>query len=274
MPVEVIRDAADAAGAATTVSPEPSAPLWRVDIEASVEGFDAPAIDAATALEFSPDDPGDPFGIGASCSGLYDEAAAYSVFVSGGSALWYVGLWTSDPLDGPGIYDVQVRVEHGGVAYDATGTMTLDDALRSADFLAFGAEGGVIEGRFECAGGGPVAPLVLGAADGDLDSIDVFALLRRNGAIRVAGLATTELLVAACPAVVAGADERSVVSVRGGPGVGSISRFEVDGRRLLVRAGSVDYDFEIADLRVSDGAGTITASDADETVLDAAYRCT
>lgn len=272
---EPVRDAGAAVVSTTAPAAESEVTSWTVAFDVSVTGFEAPDIAASTALEFDPADPGDPFDVSASCSGLRNEVAAYSAFVSGGADVSYVGLWTSDPLGAPGIYDVQIRVEHDGSMYDAFGTMTLADDLRSAEFVGFGPSGGEIAGRFRCEGGPGPVPLVLGAADGDFDSVEVFALLRRDAAIRVVGLATTELVLADCPAVGSGDEEGvAAVAVRGGPDIGSITAFEATADRVAMRAGSTDFAFDVVDLTPAGGAGTISAAAADGTVLDAAYRCT
>lgn len=270
---ETVSDAGEARPS-TTAPAEPV--VWTVSIDVSVDGFEsAPSVEAVTSLTFDPDDPGDPFGVSASCSGSRDEVAAYSVFVSGGTEIDYVGLWTSDPMVSSGIYDVQIRVEHAGSTYDAFGTMTLATDLRSAEFVGFGRTGGEISGAFRCDGGDEPSPLMLGDDDGTLESIDVFALLRRDTAIRVVGLATTELVLADCPAATSGAEtSETALEVRGGAPIGSISSFAVTSDRVTMRVGSVDYELDVVDRSESGGAGTVSAIGSDGTNLDAAYRCT
>ena len=251
---------------------------WSVSIDVVGDGFADGSVDASIGWT---GDPGavvenGPFGSYGSCSGLRERVGAYSVFVSGSDEVDLVGVWTADRVAGAGIYDAEVRVERAGHApLTASGTMTILDDLQRGDFLAFGPDGGRIEGTFSCSGAEPAVPLRTGPTDdGAVDSVEVFALLRDGASERVVGLATG----AADAACVGGSE--IVVGVDGDAATGAITTFQLDGgpptasARLSV-AGA-DYEFSEVSVSLDDTvtSGAFSGTNADGISIDGAFHCT
>ena len=226
----------------------------------------------------------DPFGSFAACSGAQRSFGPYSVLVSSGLGDVAVArILTTGTVSGPGIYDADVRIElRSGDSRSAIGTVTIGADLRSGDFTAFGPDGELLNGSFECRGGeSSAAPLTTTDAVGVLDAIEVAVLLRRAGAERVLGVAvdTTRSpdVAAQCPAAV-GESGPIVVRVDGGTGIGAITTFELtggDAPTIRLRAGGVSYTFEQVTLTLADPptTGTFSAT-ADGVSVDGAFHCT
>lgn len=249
---------------------------WVVSVEVVADGFAGPTVDTTATHELDPVAVGDPFGEFASCSGLRDTVGAYSLFVSGPDDISFVGVWTASAVDGPGTYDADLRVELDGTSYDATGTVTLADGLQRGEFVGFGPAGGNISGRFDCTGTESPASIELGPDDGVLDTIEVFALLRRGSDVRVVGLATDDTVLVNCPGASGGGGGTTgvVVSARGGAGIGSISEFELLGTTLELTVGDTGYVFDDVAVDGDATAGSFGATSADGVAIDGAYRCT
>lgn len=247
---------------------------WSVSIDAIAEGFDAGTVEASVGWTGDPDDVVEdgPFGAFASCSGLRDDVGAYSVFVSGSGDVDLVGIWTSSRVAGPGIYDAEVRIERAGAApLTASGTMTILDGLQHGEFLAFGAEGGRVEGTFSCSGSEPPASLPADASD----AVEVFAVLRSGDAERFVGLATDAVGTAACRG-----EGDVVLSVEGDSAIGSITAIELDvlpPASARLRVAGIDYEFADVTVTLDEGSGTsgvFSAATAEGGSMDGAFRCT
>ncbi|MEY2959489.1 MAG: hypothetical protein RLZZ01_2057, partial [Actinomycetota bacterium] len=178
----------------------------------SVAWSGQPAVDAVDG----------PFGRFGSCSGWRDVVSAYSVVVSTGSTtgasdeLAAVVIWTSDRLEGPGEYDVEVRLERAdGEAWLGSGTAVLADDLRSGAVDAVAPDGTAVSGGFECSG--PLDPIPVGSAP----VVEIFALLRSEGSERVLGLVTPETAAARC----AGSDGSTSVTASVDAGQGGMGFF-------------------------------------------------
>lgn len=284
-PVSTPPTTAPTDGAASAASTEAAAPKdaalasgvvpqWSVSIDAIAEGFEAGSVEASVGWTGDPDDvvENGPFGAFASCSGLRDDVGAYSVFVSGSDDVDLVGIWTSARVVGPGIYDSEVRIERASVApLTASGTMTILDGLQEGRFLAFGAEGGRVEGTFSCSGSEPPAPLPADASG----AVEVFAVLRSGGAERFVGLATDAVGTAACRG-----DGDIVLSVEGDSTIGSITAIELDAlppASARLRVAGIDYEFPDVTVTLDERTGTsgvFSAATADGDSIDGAFRCT
>lgn len=226
----------------------------------------------------------DPFANFASCSGGHRSFGPYSVLVS--SELGDVAaarLLTAGTVSGPGIYDADVRIElRSGASHSAIGTVTIGPDLRSGDFTAFGPDGELLSGSFECRGGeSSAAPVTTTDTPGVLDSVEVAVLLRRAGAERVLSVAVdtsrSPEVTAQCPAAV-GESGPTVVRIDGGVGIGAITMFELtggDAPTVRLRVGGASYTFEQVTLTLTDPptTGTFSAT-ADGVSVDGAFHCT
>ena len=216
-----------------------------------------------------------PFGRFGSCSGWREVVSAYSVVVSTGTGsgdpaeLAAAVIWTSDRLDGPGSYDVEVRLERAdGVAWVGSGTTTLGDDLRSGAVDAVAPDGTRVTGAFECSG--PVVPVPAGSSP----VVEVFALVRSRGAERVLGLVTPESAVARC----GGSDGRTIVTASVDPGQSGLRFFELGGEPApTVRFESGGRSFQVTDpvstFTPGGESGVFSGSTADGVEVDGAYRC-
>ena len=249
-------------------------PQWSVSIDVAAEGLSAGSVEASVGWTGDPDDVVDdgPFGAYASCSGLRDSLGPYSVFVSGSDDVDLVGVWTSSRVDAPGIYDAEVRIERAGLApLTASGTMTILDGLQAGEFLAFGADGGSIEGTFSCSGSEPPSPLRAGTSG----AVEVFALLRTGDAERIVGLTTDEVGTAACRR-----DGGVVLAVEGDATIGTITAIELDMQAptsARLRVAGTEYEFADVTVMLDEGtgvSGVFSAVDADGGSVDGAFRCT
>lgn len=264
----------DAAGdAAAKVGASAGGSVTMTVAASGFEGGDV-AIDAQVSAAGEAG-PFDEFG---SCSGLRDHVGAYSVFVSGPTGA--VSVWTADRVTSAGIYDAEVRVEPvAGAPLIASGTLTVLDGLQSGEFLAFGADGGRVEGTFGCTGAPSPTPLVVGnSMDGVLESVEVFALVRDGDAERVVGLAIDGAGPAECPAAVGGDPSPLVVRADGDARLGAITTFELSAEPTTarLRVGAASYEFTDVTLTLEpDGtAGFFAATSPDGTSVDGAFRCT
>ena len=100
--------------------------------------------------------------------------------------------------------------------------------------MAIGNEGGSLSGSFECSGGdAAAAALSTDDIEGELDSVEVVALLRRGSAERLVSLAVepsrASSVVVECPAVTGGSGEY-VVRVDGDQSVGAIDHVRAHRR--------------------------------------------
>ncbi len=247
-----------------------------VRIDVSIAGTDA----ELTGLLADSDDP---FGRFVSCSGLRASYGSYSVLASVETGdVRSISVVSSDLVPESGTYDAAVRVEFAASPpVDGAGTITLGDDGRTGSFLAFDPEGDPIEGTFDCLGGdSELEPLVVGSDDGVLEVVEVFALLRRGDAQRILGLAARAdgSATIECPGAEGGAtDELTGVRVVGDESIGAITSFELgDGPAPSMRllAGNVVYSSDLVMRRGADQAtaGSFSA-DADEVVVDGAFRC-
>lgn len=257
----------DATLAATVV------PQWSVAIEVSADGFGDAPLHTSVAWTGDPNDKvvDGPFGSYGACSGLRDDVAAYSVFVSGDDAVDAVGVWTATPVTGAGLYDAEVRLERPNAApLTASGTMTILDGLQDGSFLAFAAGGGRIEGSFSCSGSEPPTPLR--DADRDDAEAEVFAVLRSGDAERFVGLATDDHVT--CEPAGAG-----VLRVRGDAAVGAITAIDLaapPAPAARLRVAGTDYEFSDVDVVLDEGAGVsgaFSASNREGISVDGAFRC-
>jgi hypothetical protein len=244
--------------------------------------LDVTVAGVSTELSGLETDSGDPFGDFVSCSGLRSVFGTYSVLVSDvDGAVRSVSVVSADLVPEPGVYDAAVRVEFAdATAVDATGTITVDAGRRSGSFLAFDNAGSTVEGSFDCLSDAAAEPLTVADADGVLDVIEVFALLRSGDAERIVGLAggVDDATSMACPgADDATGDSETVVRVEGDESIGAITSFELTGgptARLRMRVGDQTYEFDRVDRGGSDlpSAGTFTAESGGVRV-DGAFRC-
>lgn len=250
---------------------------WSVRIDVVAEGFGAGSLDAAVEWTGDPDASvaNGAFGRFGSCSGLRERVASYSVFVSGDDAAESVSVWTADRVTGGGIFDAEVRIERSGAEpITATGTITILDDLQAGEFVAFGADGGRVEGTFTCSGAPPATPLRPsdGAAAGA--SAEVFALLRDGDSQRVVGLASDAATDGECPGGTGG----PVLAVTGSAALGAISAFELSGAPIgdaRLRVAGTDYEFPDVTVTLDETgtSGVFSGANLDGTSVDGAFRC-
>lgn len=253
---------------------------WTVEVEAAWSGIEGRSDGTSSAtVVFDPSDASDgPFGAVGSCSGHRGRVGAYSVFASedGTSA---VSVWTADRVLAAGIYDAEVRVEGSGDPVVASGTMTVLDGLQDGEFLAFVPGGGRVEGSFRCAGAASPSPLDIGRpGDGELATVEVFAVLRHDGAERVVGLAADAGDDVVCPGAV-GVESGVVVGATGDARLGAVTSFELaDAARPALRMQVLGeaYEFTGVTVALSDDAtsGSFAASSVTGVAVDGAFRCT
>lgn len=267
------------AGSAVDETDAPSPWTVLVDVELT-DSADASSDQASLAREFDPsaDATFDPFTELASCSGWRSSVTAYSLLVQTDGPVGLFSLSVAEAVTGAGTYDALVRVERDRGGLDLVGTATLDDAMQSGEFVAFGPAGEVAEGTFSCQGTDPPESLALGdPADDRVDTVEVTALMRRDGRVVIVGLATEAPDGAVCEVV----DGRATVLVEGGAEIGSMTAFDLaaDPAMLRVVVGGTAFEFEaleLLDVVVDDSArasGTFGA-DADGVEIDGAFRCT
>lgn len=274
-------DAAMAAESGATLADDSTE--WTVAVDVRTSGFDEAPIDATVSWTGDPESPveGGPFGRFGACSGLRGYVGAYSVLVSGGDQLDAISVWTADRVAAAGVYDAEVRIERAGAEpISASGTMTIAEGLQEGEFVAFAATGGEVAGTFSCLGTVPPTPLSTDGfdEDGELDAVEVFALLQDGDAERVLGLAVDGSAGAECPAV-GGASGTSVVRVDGDAALGGLTTFELaDGSsataRLRAGGGSYEFDDVVLALDESGAAGVFSGVTADGVSVDGAFRCT
>lgn len=249
----------------------PAAPTGDVSIELSASDL---GLDVELLADASVD--ADPFGDYVACAGTRAEVGAYAVTVArtSGDPL-AVSLLSGERVTGPGVVDVDVRIERPvGDPIVAAGTMTLDPGLRSGTFVAFAPDGGVrIEGAFDC--DAPTAPQPLAERAGA--SVEVVALLRQGDAERIASLATSDPTLASCPGDVAG--QPLVLRADGGPELGSLTTFELtmdgDDAALRMRLGEHVEVFDDVTVVLDDDRSSGTfAGTAGELSVDGAFTCT
>jgi len=240
----------------TTVAPEPA----RVEIDVEV----GPTVTVLTgdATGEAAEAVADPFGTFASCSGLRDSVAAWSLLVSDPSGeITAVSVSTSEPIDGPGTYDGFFRVEWvNGAALDDTGTITLATDLQSGSFTATEAD---LRGTFECTGGPSPTPL------GDA-AVTAFALLQRGTSQRIVSLAgPVEAGVNSCSA-----DGSVVLTGDAGLGVSVAIAISPGGHPAIRLGGEVlPVDAVASSVTTNERSGTVHLEALDGTTVDAAYRC-
>jgi hypothetical protein len=253
----------------------------RAPLSDSSVRIDAATPDGDGELAGSLGDSDDPFGRFVSCSGLRDHFGTYSVLASDTDGdVRSISVLSADLVSAPGTHDASVRVEFASAAaIDAVGTVTIASDYRSGSYVAFDLEGRKVDGTFDCAGPAEPQPIAVGVADGVLETVEVFALLRVGGAQRVVGLAadTEGSSSFECPGAAGATADATIVRVLGDARIGAITEFSLtDGSpvRLRVSVGPAIYDFE----RVQRGgvdtpiAGTFSAVSGDVTV-DGAFRC-
>jgi len=264
------------------VEQAPTPPI-RVDMTVELESI---SLDTEVGSEVDPAalESTDPFDTFASCSGGHRAFGPYSVLVSSpGGEVVAASVVTVGLVAAPGIHGADVRIELGsGDVESAAGTVTIAPGWRSGTFVAFGADGGAVNGSFECTGGDPSpAPLDTSDMVGRLDSVEVVALLHRDVAERVVGLAVETArspeVAAECPAAGGAAGDSSLlVRVDGDQTIGAISMFELtDGGAPTLRlsVGGASYVFDDVVTTITEHAGTFSAT-ADGLTVDGAFRCT
>lgn len=279
-----VADAA-AAGAATEsdATLADDATEWTVAVDVRSSGFEGQPIDTTVSWSGDPASlvEDGPFGRFGACSGLRGHVGAYSVLVSGDGELDAVSVWTAERVTAAGVYDAEVRIERAGSApISASGTMTIDDGLQEGEFQAFGPSGGEVAGTFSCLGTVPPTPLSATGLDGDgeLDAVEVFALLQDGDAERILGLAADGSSGAECAAL--GQDSSStVVRVDGDAVLGGLTAFELTDEPSVtarLRAGGASYEFDDVMLRVDDSgaSGVFSGVTAEGVSVDGAFRCT
>jgi hypothetical protein len=252
---------------------------WFVRIDVAADGFAAAPLDTAVEWTGEPDATvaDGPFGRFGSCSGLREHVASYSVFVSGADAAESVSVWTADRVTGPGIFDAEVRVEQAGEApIAATGTITILDGLQDGEFVAFGADGGRVEGTFACSGAAEPTPLATADEVDASGSAEVFALLRDGDSQRIVGMAADAERDVECPAT--GRAGGPVLAVAGSAALGAITAFELSGSPTgagLLRVAGTDYEFPDVTVTLDDSgtSGVFSGASPDGTSVDGAFRC-
>lgn len=238
---------------ATTLPPEPA----RVSVDVAV----GPST-TVLAGQAARDGAADPFGEFATCSGLHDTVAAWSLVVSDPTAeMTAVSLLTEQPIGGPGAYPAVFRVEWvNGASLDATGTITLAGGLQSGSFVADDAD---LRGTFECTGAPTPAALGEGA-------VTAVALLQRGARQRIVSLA----------APADGSANRCAadgsVALTGDAGLGAPVAVSIaPSGAASVRVGDqpLPIDLAASEIVVAAGSGIVHLRTADGTTIDAAYRC-
>ena len=233
-------------------------------------------LDVDAELSVDAETGGDPFGTFATCSAYRSVVGAYIVGVSDPtSEVSWVSVVSAGRIDGPGIYDADVRVEtSSGPDVSATGTLTVGPGLASGSYVAFSPEGVRIEGTFDCAGVDGEPATMAASDDG---AIEVFALLERGGSERVVSAATLGADPSDCPA---GEGSQSlVVRLDGDDTLGGITTFELDqttgGASMRLRVGGATYEFDDVAVTMDENAraGTFDAALPDLTV-GGAFACT
>lgn len=272
----------DAATAAPPAPPNGGEEEWRIELEATVRpasgGAYAPGVSWTTSPDATETD--GPFGTFASCSGHRSFVSPYSISLSAIGSFEVVTVWTADPVTEPGTYDAQIQLDHDDhELVVATGTVTIDEGLQAGEFTATANDGTLVEGRFECSGTPSPVPLTVGdPADGVLESVEVFALLRDGGGERITGLATDASVDVACPAVdgVEAASSR-VLSASGDARLGAITAIEIGVEpavlRLTVNGQVFESDDPSVDLADDGAAGSFAAAFAGGVTVDGAFRC-
>jgi hypothetical protein len=223
----------------------------------------------------------DPFGRFVSCAGLRDRFGTYSVLASDtNGTIRSISVLSTDLVGTPGTHDASVRIEFASTpAIDAVGTVTIADDYRSGSYVAFDLDGRKVDGTFECVGPTTPRPFAVGAADGVLETVEVFALLRVGEAQRVVGLAADIEGSSSleCPGAAGVKADTTIVRVLGDARIGAITEFSLtDGSstRLRIGVGPAIYDFENVHRGGVDtpATGTFSAESGDVTV-DGAFRC-
>ncbi len=279
---EQVTDDAGTSESAVSVPVDGDAPLYTVTFDVSVE-----RLDLTERLEVAIDptelDDVDPFTHFSSCSGLRASISTFTVTaVDSAGGVRSVSAVTADHVVGPGVYDVDVRVESGGAdPVSAVGTLTLDQSLRSGSFRAFEATGEAVSGAFTCDGPGdaPVPIVDGGTDDGVLRSVEVVALLRRGDEERIVGLTLDPTEVVAVEAECSGVSGGDLlVHVDGGQAVGAITSFDLEPEpepTLRMRVGGASYD--VADVALvldeTGSAGSFSGVTVDGIAVDGAFRC-
>lgn len=269
--------------ATTTTEVDPLAGPWSVAVD--IRLADGP-VDETLDVEFDPASAEglDPFGRFASCSGLRDAFSVYSmsVGVAEGSIL-DVSVLSDEAVPGPGTSGASIRVGLAdGSWVVATGTITVDDGLRSGSFVGFDPAGSEVSGEFECVGSDEVepSPLTPGAIEGESVSAEVVALITSGDdeqvlvlAARSDGPAVPDVLE--CPALDGGGD--SLIRVVGDQFLGSITSFDLTGDvpSLALTVGAESYVFDTVTVDLADdmAAGAFSGENVDGVAIDGAYRC-
>lgn len=267
---------------AVSVPVDGDAPLYEVTFDVSVE-----RLDLTERLEVAIDpaelDDVDPFTHFSSCSGLRASISTFTVTaVDETGGVRSVSAVTAEHVLGPGIYDVDVRVEPVGAdPVSAVGTLTVDQSLRSGSFRAFEATGEAVSGAFECDGPGDTAVPIVddGTADGVLRSVEVVALLRRGTEERIVGLTLDPAEVVAVEAECSGVSGGDLlVHVDGGQAVGAITAFDLGAEpepSLRMQVGGASYDVADVALALDEtgAAGSFSGVTDDGVAVDGAFRC-
>jgi hypothetical protein len=265
---------------ATDPAPPDSAAAGETPLSDSSVRIDVATPDGAGELVGSLGDSDDPFGRFVSCSGLRDHVGTYSVLASDTDGdLRSISVLSADLVGAPGTHDASVRIEFASAAaIDAVGTVTIASDYKSGSYVAFDLDGRKVDGTFDCAGPTTPLPIAVGGADGVLDTVEVFALLRAGEAQRVVGLAVDAGSVSMeCPGATGSEPDPAVVRVVGDELIGAITEFVlVDGSpaSIVMNVGHTTYDFEGVQRGGVDTpiAGTFSA-EAGAVTVDGAFRC-
>lgn len=252
-------------------------------VAVSVAGSSARLDDSLeVAIDPADIDTVDPFGTYAACSGVRRSVGVYSLLVAAvDGPIRSVSVLTFERVDGPGIHAADVRIERrSGAPIVAVGTVTITDDLQSGTFLGFEDDGTSVTGTFTCEGAEAApTPLEPGDDDGVVDTVEVFVLLRSNGAERAVGLAIDGAgpdVDIECPGATDMAAEL-LVRVDGDRSVGAVTRFELtDGSAAAMRfrVGGVSFEFDDVTVTADDRrvSGTFEA-DHDGLSAVGAYSC-
>ncbi len=271
--------------------------VYAVAIDVAVDRLD---LTGRLEVAIDPDDVDeiDPFTRFSSCSGLRASVGTFTVTaVDDTAAVRAVSVVTVDRVTGPGIYDADVRVEPAaGDAVSASGTVTLDEGLRSGSFQAFEPSGGAVSGMFTCDGPPGAPEPIVDDVTGDevtgddvtgddvtgvLRAVEVVALLRRGDEERIVGLTLDTAEVAAVEAVCPSVTDDGgspLVRVDGGLAVGAITTFELapeqaPGLRMIVGGAAYEIDDVEVDLDDRGASGTFSGVTTDGIAIDGAFRC-